>query len=146
MDYQSTNDSICHLSNYNPKYCNSSFIREGGKNGTTLSDTFRTSELVAWTNAVHFPCDSIHYCVNHGSLGALVTFLLVAAGVVTTSLDSKIRWAFPMANMISWIHYTELFKKPSYPIWASYLYFAVAILLLLTANIRALKNYQLTDT
>ena len=74
------------------------------------------------------------------SVGIFVAFFVVACGVVTCAVKTDAMWAFPMANSIIWLHYTEILREPIYPIWASYLYFAVLIAILLIANRKLLNK------
>ncbi len=71
---------------------------------------------------------------------------IIALGVTTTSLYSELRWAFPMANTIMWLHYEEILKEPIYPVWASFLYFAAAIIILSAFNFLGLKKLNLTES
>ncbi len=77
------------------------------------------------------------------SLGLFASVFVVAAGAVTYSLELKSMWAFPMANTLVWLHYTQILRKQVFPTWASYAYFGVAIALLLTLDIIAAKKLQL---
>ncbi len=74
------------------------------------------------------------------SVGIFAAFFVVACGVVTCAVKTDAMWAFPMANSIIWLHYTEILREPIYPIWASYLYFAVLIAILLIANRKLLNK------
>lgn len=79
--------------------------------------------------------------------GIAAAFAVVACGVVTSSLQTSSMWLFPMAHTIPWIHYEEALRKPIFPIWASYLYFAVLIIICIVLNILATKksNYYTTE-
>lgn len=76
------------------------------------------------------------------SAGVFAVFTIVGLGVASCSLKTKVMWAFPMANTIIWLHYEEILREPIYPIWASFLYFAIAIAVLLTVSLIALKKMQ----
>lgn len=71
--------------------------------------------------------------------------LLVAIGTVTTSLYSRIKWAFPTSNTIIWLHYTEILSKPIYPVWASFAYFGVLIVALIAGNFVALRKLNFME-
>lgn len=77
--------------------------------------------------------------------GLAVAVAVIAAGVVTTSLYSDLRWAFPMSNTIVWLHYTEILSEPIYPIWASFLYFGVLLAALIAGNFIALKKLKFME-
>lgn len=77
-----------------------------------------------------------------GLTGALLT---MAVGTAATSLYSPIKWAFPMANTIIWLHYTEIMRKEIYPMWASFAYFAALLAALVFGNFLALKRLKFTE-
>lgn len=83
--------------------------------------------------------------VHTQSFGIFAAIFVVAAGVMTCSLKSDSMWLFPMANTIVWLHYEEILRKPIFPIWYSYVYFIIAIVLLLLINFIAAKRLQLTN-
>lgn len=76
------------------------------------------------------------------AFGFLAAMLLVAAGVVTCSLKTKLMWLFPMANTIVWLHFEEILREPKLPVWHSYLYFAGAISVFLILCGIAAKRLQ----
>lgn len=77
------------------------------------------------------------------SLGLLAAVFIVAAGVMTCSLKAPSMWAFPMANTIVWLHYEEILSMPVFPIWCSYAYFAVLIIIMLITDLFAVRRLQL---
>ena len=79
------------------------------------------------------------------SFGLFAAISIVAAGVVTCSLKMNIMWSFPMANTIVWLHYEEIIGKPIVPIWYSYIYFCIAVIILVLLNIIAVKRFQFTN-
>lgn len=79
------------------------------------------------------------------SFGLLAAFFVVAMGVVTCSVNSKIMWCFPMANSIVWLHYDEILSEKTFPLIGSYLYYLIIIILLLVINVRAVKKYNFTN-
>ncbi len=80
--------------------------------------------------------------MGHHTAGMLCVFIVIGLGVVTGSLKTSVMWAFPMANTIIWLHYTEIYSQPVFPVWFSYLYFIIGIALLLAANMAALRKLQ----
>lgn len=80
-----------------------------------------------------------------GSAGLGGAVLVIALGTVTTSLYSPLRWAFPTANAIIWLHHREVLSKQIYPMWASFLYFGALLTLLTAANFIALKKLRFTE-
>lgn len=79
---------------------------------------------------------------NIHSFGIFAVYAVISFGVVSTFLESRMMWAFPMANTLVWMHYEEIFDKPVFPIWFSFVYFLIAIILLITVNLIALKKMQ----
>lgn len=79
------------------------------------------------------------------SAGLAVALLVMALGTATTSLYSPIKWAFPTANTIIWLHYTEILSEPIYPMWASFLYFGILLAALIVGNFTALKKLKFTE-
>ncbi len=78
----------------------------------------------------------------NSSTGVISAAALIALGTISTSLYSPVKWAFPSANVIIWLHYTEIYSKPIYPMRASVVYFAGIIILLAIANFFALKIFN----
>lgn len=72
--------------------------------------------------------------------GIAASFAVVAAGVFTTAIQSKVMWVFPMANTITWLHYDAALSEPVMPMYRSYIYFAALIAVGIAANIIAVKK------
>jgi hypothetical protein len=77
--------------------------------------------------------------------GIFIVFAIIGLSVATCSLRSDVMWYFPMANTIVWLHYTEILREPVVPIYRSYLYFVITIVLLLIFNFYAIKKLQFTN-
>lgn len=84
----------------------------------------------------------ILFSSSAGLAGAL---LVMALGTATTSLYSPIKWAFPTANTIIWLHYEEILRTEIYPMWASFLYFGILLAALIAGNFLALKRLKFTE-
>lgn len=84
----------------------------------------------------------IIFCNSSGLAAAAA---VIGVGAAVTSLYSGLMWAFPMANTIVWLHYDEILKKPVYPVWCSFAYFGITILLLIILNLIALKKLKFTE-
>lgn len=84
----------------------------------------------------------IIFCNSSGFAAAAA---VIAAGVVTTSLYSELRWAFPMANTIVWLHYEEILKTPIYPVWCSFAYFGLLLATLTVLNFFALRRLKFME-
>ena len=72
--------------------------------------------------------------------GIAASFGVIAAGVLTTSIRTKAMWVFPMANTITWLQYDEALREPVKPMYQSYIYFAVLIVVGIAANVIAVKK------
>lgn len=79
------------------------------------------------------------------SVGLVGALAVMAMGTVATSLFSPIKWAFPTANTIIWLHYEEILSTEIYPMWASFLYFVVVLSALILANFLALKRLKFME-
>lgn len=79
------------------------------------------------------------------SVGLAGALLVMAIGTATTSLYSPIKWAFPMANTIIWLHYEEILSKPIYPMWASFAYFGGLLAALIIGNFVALRRLKFQE-
>lgn len=75
--------------------------------------------------------------------GLFANLMVIALGFVTCMANTKIMWAFPLANSIIWLHYTEILREPIMPIWFSYAYFAVMIILLIITAMFVVKKSNL---
>ena len=80
--------------------------------------------------------------LNIKSAGLFSVFIVIGLGVTTCSLKTSAMWAFPMANTIVWLHYTEILREPIKPIAYSYIYFIAIICFLIIACFVALKRMQ----
>lgn len=81
----------------------------------------------------------------NNSSGLAAGLVMIACGVLTTSLYSKLRWIFPTANTIVWLHYDEILEKPIYPVWCSFAYFGILTITLLALDFLALKRIKVTE-
>ena len=96
---------------------------------------------------ISFPAvnDNIFKLIHIQSFGLFAAIFIVAAGVVTCTLKTNIMWSFPMANTIVWLHYEEIIGKPIVPIWYSYIYFCIAVIVLILFNLIAVKRFQFAN-
>lgn len=76
------------------------------------------------------------------SAGLLADVTLIVMGAVTCGLKINIMWYLPTANIMVWLHFDELLRKPITPVSDSFIYFAVLIVLLLTVNFIVMDNMQ----
>lgn len=83
--------------------------------------------------------------IHFQSFGLFAAVFIVAAGVVTCSLNDDVMWLFPMANTIVWLHYEEIIGEPIVPILYSYIYFGIAVIFLIFLNLIAVKRFQFVN-
>lgn len=74
--------------------------------------------------------------------GIFTVIAVCAFGAVTCALKVRAQWLFPTANSIVWLHFQELFRRQNVPVYVSYLYFGICILILFIADLTALKRLQ----
>lgn len=77
---------------------------------------------------------------KHKAVGFLAASGIIGFGVLFTSIQTAAMWAFPMANAIVWLHYTEFYRDAVVPTAYSYIYFGVIIVLLIIANVIAARG------
>ena len=82
----------------------------------------------------------LFYCFGKKAEGLFASYVIVLLGTVTTSIKIKMMWAFPMANSIIWLHFTEILRKPTVPIYRSYLYFLILDAVLIAICMKAVKK------
>lgn len=75
------------------------------------------------------------------TMGLICAVFVIACGVLSCALRTKLMWAFPMAHTIPWLHYEKILKQPIVPIWLTNVYWAFSITIGLTANFIAIKRY-----
>ncbi len=102
--------------------------------------TFMASYLFLLAMIIYF-----FKLIHIQSFGLFAAIFVVAAGVITCSLRSKMMWCFPMANTIVWLHYDKILDEPNFPVWCSYLYFGVAIVIIVILNCIAAERLELIN-
>ena len=83
--------------------------------------------------------------INKRMLGIIFVFIEIIGGMITWGLVSNIMWLFPMANAVFSWHYIDFLSQESIPLWYSYLYFSVPILILNILNFIMVKKYNFID-
>lgn len=76
------------------------------------------------------------------TMGLICAVFMIACGVLTCALHTKLMWAFPMAHTIPWLHYEEILEKPIVPIWLTNIYWVFTITVGLTSISIAIKRYD----
>lgn len=110
-----------------------------------MTALWQTSVLLAENLLVYALIIYLLKMLFSSSVGLAGALIVIALGTATTSLFSPIKWAFPTANAIIWLHYEEILSKPIYPVWASFAYFAVLLAALIVGNFLALKRLKFTE-
>lgn len=75
-------------------------------------------------------------------MGLVCAVFVIACGVLSLALETKLMWVFPMAHTIPWLHYEEILRKPIFPIWLTNVYWVFTIAIGLTSNLIAIKRYN----
>ena len=110
-----------------------------------MTALWQTSVLLAENLLVYALIIYLLKMMFSSSVGLAGALIVIALGTVTTSLYSPIKWAFPTANAIIWLHYEEILRAEIYPMWASFAYFAVLLAALIGGNFIALKRLKFTE-
>ena len=110
-----------------------------------MTALWQTSVLLAENLLVYALIIYLLKMMFSSSVGLAGALLVMALGTATTSLYSPIKWAFPTANAIIWLHYEEILRAEIYPMWASFAYFAVLLAALIGGNFIALKRLKFTE-
>lgn len=80
------------------------------------------------------------------TIGVLSAYGVLLCGVITCAARLHSMWMFPMANSIIWLHYTEILRKPIYPILNSYLYLGVSSAVFFAVNRFLLRRMEFEQT
>lgn len=83
--------------------------------------------------------------INKRMLGVIFVFIEIIGGMITWGLVSDIMWFFPMANAVFSWHYIDFLSQENIPIWYSYLYFIIPILILNILNFIIVKKHNFID-
>ena len=110
-----------------------------------MTALWQTSVLLAENLLVYALIIYLLKMMFSSSVGLAGALIVIALGTATTSLFSPIKWAFPTANAIIWLHYEEILRAEIYPMWASFAYFAVLLAALIVGNFIALKRLKFTE-
>lgn len=71
---------------------------------------------------------------------------IIGIGAATCAVDIGLKWAFPMSNTLLYLHYTEFYRQPIFPLWISYLYFPLICgVLIIVAGLQAKRFWFQAD-
>ena len=79
-------------------------------------------------------------CFKIKIFGMLTSASIIAFGGTFCLVKIPIMWLLPMAHTSIWLHFTDYFRKPIMPMWKSYTYFSIVILLLIVISCIAIKK------
>lgn len=65
------------------------------------------------------------------TLGFIICGGMISLGMAFSAIRTNLMWTMPMANSITWLHYSKYFKKPIMPMSFSVIYLLVLIAVLL---------------
>lgn len=82
---------------------------------------------------------------NKKVIGFAVAVGIIVAGTLLCSVKSDVMWVFPMANAITWLHFTDIYKDEIFPVYYSYIYFGIITAILLMLNIFAVRKANITE-
>jgi hypothetical protein len=77
------------------------------------------------------------------TLGILTNISIIGLGQATILINLPIRWCFPMANTLLYLHYDKILATNIFPKKYSYLYFLVLMLFLLMVNLLSIKSVNI---
>lgn len=80
--------------------------------------------------------------IGKKTAGVVICGGLIAAGSALCSIRAELMWTLPMANSVVWLHFTEFRREPVYPIWCSWVYFAVIIIFLAILGLLSLNKFD----
>lgn len=75
-------------------------------------------------------------------LGILLDCSIVAIGTGLCEVQSDFMWFFPMANSITWLHYTEYYRQQIFEMKGSIAYFVITIIVLVSWSRSMVKDYS----
>ncbi len=78
--------------------------------------------------------------------GLMAAAAVMAAGLVTCSLDLPCMWYFPLANAMIRLHYDEILSALKMPVWYSYAYLLVLNAVCMGVNLFLASRLQFLNT
>lgn len=74
--------------------------------------------------------------------GIVINCIIMCIGTVAAMSESALKWYFPTANTLSWLHFDKFLNKQIFDIRYSYLYFIVAVIVLVVTDMIAIRRYD----
>ncbi|MDE5780639.1 MAG: hypothetical protein K2I03_04080 [Lachnospiraceae bacterium] len=75
-------------------------------------------------------------------MGMVINCVLMCVGTAFSLTGSMIKWYFPAANTVSWMHFDHYMKTQIFDVRNSYLYFLILIIILVAVDIKAIHRYD----
>lgn len=82
------------------------------------------------------------FAVGKRTLEMIISCSVICLGSGLSLLSGKIKWLFPSANSIAWMHYDMVLKKQIFDIHQSYWYFIVLIFIMFLISVTFIKRYD----
>lgn len=82
------------------------------------------------------------FTMGKHSLGIVVSAAMICLSCASVEFNSGIKWFLPTANVLSWQHYDEIYKKQVFNIGYSYTYFIILIIVFIAFSSIFIDNYD----
>jgi len=80
--------------------------------------------------------------VKHKTVGFVLCGAVISLGTAFCSIKTTLMWTMPMANSITWLHYTKYFREPVMSMSFSVSYLAIFIAVLLAFCFIAIRKFN----
>ncbi len=84
----------------------------------------------------------VFFMFGNPSLGVVTGGLLIGSGWTLNMVDTKLKWAFPMAHVLEWQHCDLVFRTMEVSMGQSYWYFAILCMALFIIGLFKLDKYN----
>ena len=78
-------------------------------------------------------------------VGMLIGFTIIGVGSSLCNISNKMKWAFPSAHSIVWLHFDRVLKFQKFSIKYSYIYFTVLIFILSIISYISIEHYDFAN-
>ena len=82
------------------------------------------------------------FSIGKRMIGIAVNVFIMCIGSGMIYVNGRIKWMFPAANSICWLHYDKIMKKQIFNIGYSYLYFGLIIIIFMIISILTIGHYD----
>lgn len=84
----------------------------------------------------------VGFTIGKHSLGIAGCAAMICVSCASVEFGSKSKWILPTANVLSWQHFDEIYKKQVVNIELSYAYFIIMITILVMLSVIFIDNYD----